>query len=347
MNSLYISKDQFSDILNLSNGVFSPLKHFVSEKDFKNILLKKKIKKNYFPIPIFFGIKKNIFNKIKNKKNIKLYYKKNLIAVVKINSIYKINKKIFGKKIFGKKFIKHSYYIKFNRENYAFLDFTYKKIFKKKLVDKNFVSPTQFKKKIKTKKTLAGFHTRNVPHEAHQWIHRYLLKKYSNLLIQPLLGQYKKNEYLDKIIKMTNLVAAKMYNKKNTFFIPFFSYPRYGGPLEAALHAIVRKNYGCTHFWVGRDHAGFKKFFQKYESQNYCKKIQKKIGINIIAHDEPYYCSTCKVVVNKNCNKKSCSGKKISISGTKIRRYIRSNKKIPNFLMNKKISILLNKKSII
>ena len=222
MNSLYISKDQFSDILNLSNGVFSPLKHFVSEKDFKNILLKKKIKKNYFPIPIFFGIKKKIFNKIKNKKNIKLYYKKNLIAVVKINSIYKINKKIFGKKIFGKKFIKHSYYIKFNRENYAFLDFTYKKIFKKKLVDKNFVSPTQFKKKIKTKKTLAGFHTRNVPHEAHQWIHRYLLKKYSNLLIQPLLGQYKKNEYLDKIIKMTNLVAAKMYNKKNTFFIPFF-----------------------------------------------------------------------------------------------------------------------------
>ena len=351
MNSLSISKEQFSDILNLSNGVFSPLKHFVGEKDFENILFKKKIGKKFFPIPIFFGIKKKIFNKIKNEKYIKFYFKKNLIAVVEINSIYKIDKKLYGKKIFGKKFSRHSYYIKFNKENYAFLDFTYIKLNKKKLNDKNFVSPKQFNKKIKNKiknkNTLAGFHTRNVPHEAHQWIHRFLLKKYSNLLIQPLLGQYKKNEYLDEIIKTTNLIAAKMYKKKNTFIIPYFSYPRYGGPLEAALHAIVRKNYGCTHFWVGRDHAGFKNFFQKYESQNYCKKIQKKIGINIIAQDEPYYCSTCKVVVNKDCNKKNCNGKKISISGTKIRKYIRLKKKIPNFLMNKKISILLNKKSII
>ena len=173
-----------------------------------------------------------------------------------------------------------------------------------------------------------------------------MLKKYSNLLIQPLLGQYKKNEYLDEIIKATNLVAAKMYNKNNTFYIPYF-HTQDMGPRESALHAIIRKNYGCTHFWVGRDHAGFKNFFQKYESQNYCKKIQKKIGINIIALDEPYYCSICKEVVNKSCKKKNCRGKKISISGTKIRKYIRSNKKIPGFLMNKKISILLNKKSII
>ena len=172
-----------------------------------------------------------------------------------------------------------------------------------------------------------------------------MLKKYSNLLIQPLLGQYKKNEYLDEIIKATNLVAAKMYNKNNTFLFRIFI-PKIWRPLEAALHAIVRKNYGCTHFWVGRDHAGFKNFFQKYESQNYCKKF-KKIGINIIALDEPYYCSICKEVVNKSCKKKNCRGKKISISGTKIRKYIRSNKKIPSFLMNKKISILLNKKSII
>ena len=56
--------------------------------------------------------------------------------------------------------------------------------------------------------------------------------------------------------------------------IPFFSYPRYGGP-KAALHAVVRKNYGCTHFWVGRDHAGYKNFFKKYESQKFCKKNEK------------------------------------------------------------------------
>ena len=81
MNSLSISKEQFSDILNLSNGVFSPLKHFVGEKDFENILFKKKIGKKFFPIPIFFGIKKKIFNKIKNEKYIKFYYKKILLQL--------------------------------------------------------------------------------------------------------------------------------------------------------------------------------------------------------------------------------------------------------------------------
>ena len=132
MYSLSLSKEQFSDILNLSNGVFSPLKHFVGEEDFKNILLKKKLEKNFFLFQFFFGIKKKIFNKIKNEKYFKFYFKKNLIAIVEINSIYKINKKLYGKKIFGKKFSQHPYYIKFNKENYAFLDFTYKKLNKKK-----------------------------------------------------------------------------------------------------------------------------------------------------------------------------------------------------------------------
>ena len=123
-------------------------------KSFKNILLKKNWKK-VFSDSNLFGIKKKIFNKIKNEKYIKFYYKKNLIAVVKINTIYKINKKLYGKKIFGKKFSKHSYYIKFN-ENYAFLDFTYKKLNKKKLVDKNLFHGNLIKRlKIRLKlKTL-------------------------------------------------------------------------------------------------------------------------------------------------------------------------------------------------
>ena len=97
---------------------------------------------------------------------------------------------------------------------------------KKNFFHKNFISPKQFKEKFKAKlkknSNLAGFHTRNVPHAAHQWIHKFLIRKYSKILIQPLIGQYKKNEYLDKIIKKTNLIAAKMYNNKNALYVPFF-----------------------------------------------------------------------------------------------------------------------------
>ena len=158
-----------------------------------------------------------------------------------------------------------------------------------------------------------------------------MLEKYDDLLIQPLLGQYKRNEYLDNTIIKTNKKVLKIYKKDNLFFAPLFSYPRYGGPLEAALHAIVRKNYGCTHFWVGRDHAGYKKFYSKYESQKFCLKNEKKLGIKIIAEKEPYFCKGCKKIVNKKCYEQSCirSGK-IYISGTEIRKYIYNNKRFQN-----------------
>ena len=76
-----------------------------------------------------------------------------------------------------------------------------------------------------------------------------------------MIGQYKKNEYSDELIINSNKLAASLFKSKKVISIPFFSYPRYAGYREAALHAVVRKNYGCTHFWVGRDHAGYKNFY--------------------------------------------------------------------------------------
>ena len=251
MINLQINKNQFSDLLNLINGVFFPLKHFVNETDFKKILYSRRINKRFFPLPIFFGVTKKNYNKINNLNNVKLFYKKKYLALITIKSIYKIKSNIFGKKLFGVNYKKHPYYKKFKKENFAFIDFKFNKLIKKNLKDKNFVSPIILKKKIARYKVLASFHTRNVPHTAHQWAHNFMINKFNKLLIQPLIGQYKENEYLDKTIIKTNKILLKTYKKNSTFYAPYFSYPRYGGPLEAALHAIVRKNYGCSHF-LGR-----------------------------------------------------------------------------------------------
>jgi sulfate adenylyltransferase len=305
MINFSITKEQLSDLLNLHHQVFYPLKHFVNYKQFKSILFSKKIDDKFFPLPIFFGIDKTNFNKIKKQKFLKLFYKRNFLSLIKIKDIFQVDSNIVGEKIFGKNFKKHPYFIKHIKKNFAYLDFKYEKLNKQNL-------------------------------------------KHKNILIQPLIGQYKKNEYLDKVIIKSNKLVAKMYGKNKAFYAPYFSYPRYGGPLESALHAIVRKNYGCSHFWVGRDHAGYKNFYEKYTSQNFCKKNETKLGIKIIAQSEPYFCVNCKKIVNKKCLKKSCkNSKKMMISGTKIRSLINKNKKIPEYLMHKKISQLLNNKSIL
>ena len=344
MNFFNLNQNQFSDFINLSNKVFYPLMNFVNKTQFNEILNNFKLKEKYFPYPIYFGINKQKYKIYKNEKELTLYYKSKKIALVNNIEFYKINKDNYGRKIFGKNFKKHPYFKKFNKENYIFLNYKIKKIFKLKLKKNLFISPRDFKKIIQ-KKTLASFHTRNVPHNCHKWIHEYLLKKYKSLLIQPLIGQYKKGEYKDAIILSLNKKIVSMYNKKQkVFVIPFFSYPRYGGPREAALHSLVRKNYGCTHFWVGRDHAGYKNFYQKYASQKFCKKYQKKLGINIIAKNEPYYCRNKKKIINDcDCNV-NC---KIRISGSMIRRLILKEKKIPNIFMIKSLSKKLNIKSLI
>ena len=348
MYNLNLTKEQFSDFLNLFYRVFYPLKNFVNREQFLNIINKKKFKKHFFSFPVYFGVNKKIYNNIKNKEIISLYYEKKYLFKIKNINFFDINKKNFGKKIYGKNYNKHPYFKKFLTENFKFLNFDYFDVDKNNLKHKNFISPESFKKKYKInyKKKLAGFHTRNIPHNAHIWIHEFLTKKYKNLLVQPLIHQYKKFEYKEKVILEKNKLALR--KNKKSYLIPFFSYPRYGGPREAALHAVVRKNYGCTHFWVGRDHAGYKNFFKIYESQKFCKKNEKKIGIQIVSESEPYLCNYCQKITNKRCNRIKCKNSKVTkISGSKIRRLIISKQKISNDLMQKKISKNLSIKSLI
>jgi len=350
IDKINISQNQFSDLINLLNGVFYPIENFVTKFEFLEIINNKKFKNNFFPFPIYFGISKKIYRKFKNKDKFDLYYKKKYLLNIFNVKFYTLDKERICNKIFGHNYLKHPYSKKFINDNYRFISFNYKTISKTNLKHKYFFSPSVFKKKLKINKisTLASFHTRNVPHKAHQWIHNYLFNKYSALLIQPLIGQYKKGEYNDELIIKTNKLASEQFNSNKVLTIPFFSYPRYAGFREAALHAIVRKNYGCSHFWVGRDHAGIKDFYGNKQSQKFCYKNQKKLNIKIIPGNEPIYCLNCKTIKNTKCLSKKCSKKhKVKISGSKIRELLKKNKSIPDYLMDTKISKLLSKESLI
>ena len=93
MNKIYINKNQFSDLLNLVNNVFLPLKKFVNKDEFLNIIQKKKFKNSFFPFPIFFGLNKKTYLKIKNKKKLNLFYKNKKLLEAKNIIFYNVNKK--------------------------------------------------------------------------------------------------------------------------------------------------------------------------------------------------------------------------------------------------------------
>ena len=341
---LNINKNILSDIVNIKMGVFRPIQKFSSKSEVVSIAKKFETdNKKFFSMPIIFPVMPKEKKKIENYKEINIYYLNNFIAKIKIIEFYQIEKNLINK-IFGFYKSSHPGIKNFINVNNFYLDCSII-YFNSEILSKiEFYDPDKIKKKIKSK-TCVGFHTRNVPHNGHLWIHNFGKKFCQKLLIQPMIGQYKKGEFNEKALIETNKIATEL-DKHKSIFSTFFSYPKYCGPREAILHALVRKNYGCTHFLVGRDHAGYKNFYKKYASQKLCKKYEKKIGIKILIFKEPFVCQNCKNITNqkcKNCNKL----KKIFVSGTNIRKLIKHNKKIPDYFMNQKIYNIINKDSLI
>lgn len=338
MLNLKIDSFQFFEILNLTNGCYSPVKKFMNKNEIENVIFKYRYKKNFFPIPIFFNISEDKKNKIKKEKSFNLIYNRKKVGIFHTDDIFKLNKEKYVKKYFGTNAQRHTGVKNFiSLKNYFISG---KVELNKKLKFPNSFKPIYWRSKFKKQKfkTIAGFHTRNIPHATHEFLHTITLKKCDALFIHPMTGKLKKGDFKRNIILKSYKIYLKQKSSKRIFFSEFLSFARFAGPREAAFHAIVRKNFGCSHFIVGRDHAGIQDFYKKYESQNFCKKNEKKIGINIIAIKEPFYCKKCKLMRGSENGCKHHKKYRKFLSGTEIRNFIKKKQSIPSYYLSKSIS---------
>ena len=119
---------------------------------------------------------------------------------------------------------------------------------------------------------------------------------------------------------------------------------RYAGPREAVFHALIRKNFGCSHFLVGRDHAGVADYYGLYEAQELCLKYEEELNIKIIKVRGPFFCKKCNKITNdKFCNHEDS---RIEVSGTKIRKALLKNLVIKDIFMRNEIVKLIRKEDI-
>ena len=355
LKSIQLSQRSVCDLELLAVGGFSPLDRFMGEEDYRRVVEEMRLKDGtLFPIPITLPVDKETVKNLKEGEEIVLRDPKNVpLAVMRVEEIYKWDLEYEAKNVLKTTDPRHPLVAEMHTWGEYYISGELKVIQLPKYYDfpEYRKTPREVRKELEKLgfENVVAFQTRNPMHRVHEELTKRAREKVNGaLLLHPVVGLTKPGD-VDTYTRMRiyKVLYEKYYDKKNTVlaFLPLAM--RMAGPREALWHGIIRRNYGATHFIVGRDHASPGKdsqgrpFYKPYEAQELFAEYEEEIGVKMIPFEELVYVPELDryVEISEAKRKKL---KYVQISGTQVREeYLKKGKKLPEWFTRPEVAEIL------
>ena len=343
--TIQVSGDLRNDIENIADGVFSPLEGFLGQEDFESVVRTGRLKSGLaWTVPIVLDVDEENSLKMKDSGEVALATGSDRFATLKVEEVYSFSKLDSARQIYGTDDTNHPGVEKMVNMKSMLVGgkLEVAKRIANSPLRKHRKTPAQTREEITSKgwRTTVGFQTRNVPHVAHEMLQKAALNLFDGLFLNPLIGKKKQGDFKDEVILAAyEALISNYYPQDRAMFVTLHTEMRYAGPKEAIHHAIMRKNFGCSHFIVGRDHAGVGSYYHPFAAHEIFREYAD-LEIQPIFFPAFYFCRKCLGFANeRNCP--HGAEFREELSGTKMRKMVSSGEMPAEHLMRPEIAKLI------
>ncbi|HEY6421543.1 MAG TPA: sulfate adenylyltransferase [Candidatus Binataceae bacterium] len=331
-----LSARDLADLEMLASGAFSPLTGFMGEADYIRSRDQMRLASGVpWSIPITLGVDEAIARPLKAGAEVALASADGTrLAILKLDEVYRVDRAREAEAVFGTAEDAHPGAKNVtSTPNWCLAG---RVLLFAEIPGRTFLEyrlePRATRAAFRERgwKKIVAFQTRNPTHRAHEYIQKGALEICDGLLLHPLVGETKGDDVPAAVRMETYKVLLDLYYPKDRAMLAVMpAHMRYGGPREAILHAIIRRNYGCTHFIVGRDHAGVGNYYGSYDAQKIFDRFSPaEIGITPLTFENTFFCRRCESMASfKTCPHSDAD--RLLLSGTKVREMLRAGQAPP------------------